>query len=597
MALDADQVLNNRYRIIKLLGEGGFGEVYQAWDMRLDALCAVKRNMQLAPEVRRQFEQEARLLFKLIHPNLPRVHDYFQGEEDDQYLVMDFVEGENLREYLIGSGPPPLEQALEWIDQVSDALNYLHTRQPPIVHRDIKPANIILTPDDKAMLVDFGIAKADPQLRTLSGARAWTPGYAPPEQYGQGRTDARSDVYSLAATAYALLTGESPPDAMDVAAGSMKPARPAHEINPAVPIHVSRAIGKAMLFNREQRTVSVEEFRLALRRRTKPAAGKVLVLENQKTILEPRPEIPPTPFIVKPLVEEQSPPPSQTLPIENPPQEEEPRTPEQVQAIEVFLEKEGLQASIPPPIIEEPAKEEEPKTLVQALPMEEPLIDEKAQESAQSLPSEDLPMQEESQTQALFMPIEKPQVGGLPNPKQLLPAGILSAWQKLGWKAIAGILVAVVFLIIVIGVIWNPTDPQLTQKTADSATWAALTQQLKENQEDNQAGLPVAGSTASVTMTQNAAESFMSTPTAEAGNQSVEAVQTATVQTLSRFREARTATALSATGTAQAAEATLTATSTARPTLRPTSTPTPAKKPKKRDDSQITLEPGITLVP
>ncbi len=265
MALEADQILNNRYKIVKLLGQGGFGEVYQAWDMRLEGCCAVKRNLQPAPEVRRQFEQEAKMLFKLRHPNLPRVQDYFTGAEDEQYLVMDFIEGEDLRSRLKRPGPPAVELALTWLEQVCDALTYLHRRKPPVVHRDIKPANIIITPEGLAMLVDFGIAKADTQMRTLSGARGWSPGFAPPEQYGQGHTDAQSDVYSLGATAYALLTGEAPPDAMDIAAGDKEPALPAHEVNPDVPLQVSQAIANAMQLSRAQRTRTAAEFCQALK--------------------------------------------------------------------------------------------------------------------------------------------------------------------------------------------------------------------------------------------------------------------------------------------------------------------------------------------
>jgi eukaryotic-like serine/threonine-protein kinase len=288
MALEAGHILNNRYRIIKLLGQGGFGEVYQAWDMRLEGYCAVKRNLQPAPEVRKQFEQEARMLFKLRHPSLPIVHDYFVGVEDDQYLVMDFVEGEDLRARLIRSGHPAVEQVLTWLEQVCDALTYLHSRQPPVVHRDIKPANIIITSEGQAMLVDFGIAKSDPQMRTLSGARAWSPGFAPPEQYGQGRTDAQSDVYSLGATAYALLTGESPPDAMDIAAGEKQPATPAHIINPNVPKHVSQAIERAMQLSRAQRTLTAAEFRQALRKRPEPVPRVEIIHEEEDTIHEPQ---------------------------------------------------------------------------------------------------------------------------------------------------------------------------------------------------------------------------------------------------------------------------------------------------------------------
>jgi serine/threonine-protein kinase len=288
MPLEPGQVLNNRYRILKLLGKGGFGEVYQAWDTRLEGFCAVKRNLQPAPGVRRQFEQEARMLFKLHHANLPKVHDYFTGLQDDQYLVMEFIEGEDLCSRLNRLGSVPVDQALTWLDQICDALTYLHTRQPPVVHRDIKPANVVITPEGQAILVDFGIAKADTQMRTLSGARAWSPGFAPPEQYGQGRTDAQSDVYSLGAMAYALLTGEDPPDAMEIAVGGRKTAQPAHLVNPAVPLHVSRAIEKAMQLNREQRTLTADEFRQALRKRPKRSPEKVVPPRIDQTILEPR---------------------------------------------------------------------------------------------------------------------------------------------------------------------------------------------------------------------------------------------------------------------------------------------------------------------
>jgi eukaryotic-like serine/threonine-protein kinase len=288
MALEPDQVLNNRYRIQRLLGQGGFGEVYQAWDMRLEGYCAVKRNLQPAPEVRRQFEQEAMMLFRLKHGSLPKVYDYFTGQEDEQYLVMEYIEGENLHSRLTRTGPPPVEQALTWIEQVCDALNYLHTRQPPVVHRDIKPANIIITSEGQAVLVDFGIAKADPQMRTLSGARAWSPGFAPPEQYGQGRTDAQSDIYSLGATAYALLTGETPPDAMDVAAGDKELALPIHIVNPAVPLQVSQAVEQAMQFNRALRTRSAAEFRQALKKQPRQQIHR----EDESTIVELRPQTP-----------------------------------------------------------------------------------------------------------------------------------------------------------------------------------------------------------------------------------------------------------------------------------------------------------------
>jgi serine/threonine protein kinase len=178
---------------------------------------------------------------------------------------MDYVEGEDLQSMLERTGGPlPTQQVLSWIGQVCDALSYLHSQNPPIIHRDIKPANIRITPGGQAMLVDFGIAKIfDPHLKTTTGARAVTPGFSPPEQYGQGTTDARSDVYALGATLYALLTGKVPPDSVHLISGSVTP-RPTHELNLQVPVHVSQAIARAMQMNRAARFENTREFKAAL---------------------------------------------------------------------------------------------------------------------------------------------------------------------------------------------------------------------------------------------------------------------------------------------------------------------------------------------
>src|SRR4030067_2171870 len=209
MALQAGQTINNRYRVVKLLGQGGFGAVYRAWDSNLRKPCAVKENLDISPEAQRQFNREATVLANLSHPNLPRVTDYFTIEDQGQYLVMDFVEGEDLATLIQRAGESPVAQAITWIGQVADAISYLHQRVPPVVHRDIKPANIRVTPEGRAMLVDFGLVKLfDPQMKTTIGARAVTPGFAPPEQYGQGSTDPRTDIYALGATMYNITTNQ-----------------------------------------------------------------------------------------------------------------------------------------------------------------------------------------------------------------------------------------------------------------------------------------------------------------------------------------------------------------------------------------------------
>jgi len=263
MPLSAGQILNNRYRIVKLLGQGGFGAVYRAWDMNLDVPCAVKENLELSQTAQTQFRREASLLATLHHSNLPRVTDHFFIPNQGQYLVMDFIEGDDLKTMLERAGGPlPEGQVLPWIAQVCDALTYLHNQQPPVIHRDIKPANIRITSKGQAVLVDFGIAKVyNANLATTQGARAITPGYSPQEQYGQGRTDGRSDVYSLGATLYTLLTGEVPVESVQRSTSAL--AMPA-TLNPSISPNVESAILKAMENSPAERFQSTVDFKVAL---------------------------------------------------------------------------------------------------------------------------------------------------------------------------------------------------------------------------------------------------------------------------------------------------------------------------------------------
>ncbi len=182
VTLAIGSILQNRYRIVKLIGQGGFGAVYRGWDLSLEQPVAVKENFGSDAESQRQFEREAKLLAGLRHPNLPRVGDHFVVPGQGQYLVMDFVEGKSLTTLLSERGGPLDEaEVLPWMRQVCEALDYLHTRTPPIIHRDVKPDNIIITSDGRAVLVDFGISKVyDPGKGTTIGAKAVTPGYSPP---------------------------------------------------------------------------------------------------------------------------------------------------------------------------------------------------------------------------------------------------------------------------------------------------------------------------------------------------------------------------------------------------------------------------------
>ena len=277
MPLQTGQILDERYRIVKLIGQGGYGSVYRAWDMSLQRPCAVKENLDSSQEALRQFEREALLLAEVRHPNLPRVIDNFSIAGQGQYLVMDFVDGQSLEEVLSQRGGPLTEQeVLPWMEQVCGALSYLHARRPPVIHRDIKPDNIIITPGGRAMLVDFGISKVyDPHFRTTNGARAVTPGYSPPEQYGGETTDARSDIYALGAMVYTLLTGQKPPESVQRLAGNDTMLAP-HYHNLQIAPRVEQAIQRAMEIDTQKRYQNVDDFARALMGAESPVVPPVV---------------------------------------------------------------------------------------------------------------------------------------------------------------------------------------------------------------------------------------------------------------------------------------------------------------------------------
>lgn len=269
--LQPGDLLLERYRIEALLGEGAFGRVYQAHDLRLQAGAAVKELINPADRAGQQFEREAQLLARLRHRNLPRVSNYFVIEAA-QYLVMDFIPGEDLKTRLARLGPAEEEEVLRWAVQLCDALMYLHSQTPPVIHRDIKPANIRLDPEGQAVLVDFGIARE--VSATGPTTRVYTPGYAAPEQH-TGYADSRSDQYALAATLYKLLTDQLPEEGNDRLMQGLPLTSPAQwrtDLSPAV----SAAICHALEPRADRRFASVAEFKAALLGETAvaPAPGK-----------------------------------------------------------------------------------------------------------------------------------------------------------------------------------------------------------------------------------------------------------------------------------------------------------------------------------
>jgi serine/threonine protein kinase len=240
------------------------GSVYRAMDENLGVEVAVKENLFTTDEYARQFRLEAVILASLRHPHLPRVTDHFVIDNQGQYLVMDYIEGEDLRQRMERTNTIGEEEAVLIGAAVCDALGYLHTRKPPILHRDIKPGNIKITPEGSVYLVDFGLAKlVQGSQTTTTGARAMTPGYSPPEQYGTARTDPRSDIYSLGATLYAALTGVIPEDGLARVMDNVQ-LTPIRKHTPSISRRLASSIEKAMEAYPDDRYQVAEEFRRTL---------------------------------------------------------------------------------------------------------------------------------------------------------------------------------------------------------------------------------------------------------------------------------------------------------------------------------------------
>jgi hypothetical protein len=282
MLLIPGQLVNNRYRILRLLGQGGMGAVYLAEDGNLPGReVALKENSDSSQSAQDQFKREAVILARLKHPNLPQVTDHFVAPSGLQYLVMECVPGDDLDEILARRGPLPEAEVVGWMAQVFAALEYMHSWQDPntgqltpAIHRDIKPGNIKLTPQGRIMLVDFGIAKFQGGTGTLTGARAASPGFSPVEQY-TGGTDVRTDIYALGATMYCLLTGRIPPEAPELAAGRVQLIAP-RALVPGLSATTEGAILRAMQLQSPNRFQSVPELRQAL-------AGGTAIAGPQRT--------------------------------------------------------------------------------------------------------------------------------------------------------------------------------------------------------------------------------------------------------------------------------------------------------------------------
>ena len=264
-------VLQGRWEILEQLGQGGMGTVYKARDLNLaNRLCVVKKLRVdfFRQEEREQalefFDREASMLSTLKHPNIVRIYDRFR-ENENYYLVMEYVEGDNLEQMLVARGEPFSEaQVTDWAITICEVLHYLHSRRPPVIYRDLKPSNIMLDAVDGIKLVDFGIAR--PYREDGENTHVVSGGYSPPEQYWGG-ADTRSDIYALGATMHFLLTGIEPT--------ALKTSSP-KKINPKLSAKIDAIVQKATSQYVELRYQYACAMREELEAPTKAAARKLL---------------------------------------------------------------------------------------------------------------------------------------------------------------------------------------------------------------------------------------------------------------------------------------------------------------------------------
>lgn len=267
--IGAGTVLQQRYRIDKQIGQGGMGAVYVSTDERFGSTVAIKETLCNDDNFRKALEREARLLNSLKHAALPRVTDHFE-ENEGLFIVMEFIPGDDLSVILERDAKPfPVETVETWAVQLLDALEFLHTQEIPVVHRDIKPQNLKVTDRGQIILLDFGLAKGNPTDAAHNTAAksifGYSRNYASLEQIQGTGTDPRSDLYSLAATLYHLVTGVAPEDAltraMAVLSKRADPLVPCNSIRSEIPKGFAGVLQRAMDLDAAERPASAAEMR------------------------------------------------------------------------------------------------------------------------------------------------------------------------------------------------------------------------------------------------------------------------------------------------------------------------------------------------
>ena len=259
--LEIGSIIDGKYKILNKIGQGGMSVVYLAMNERANKQWAIKEvrkdGVKDYEVVRQGLIAETDILKRLNHPHLPSIIDVID-REDTFLIVMDYIEGKALDYWLKKEGAQPQERVVEWAKQICDVFGYLHSRKPPIIYRDLKPANVMLKPDGQIMIIDFGTAREFKETSIEDTSCLGTQGYAAPEQYGgHGQTDARTDIYTLGATMYHLLTGHNP---------SLPPYEmyPIRRWNPALSSGLEEIVLKCTQRNPNDRYQSCAELMYAL---------------------------------------------------------------------------------------------------------------------------------------------------------------------------------------------------------------------------------------------------------------------------------------------------------------------------------------------
>lgn len=267
MYLEQGQTLQERYRIVRLVSQGPDKASYRAWDSQNQAACFVKQHLDPDLLAAGPLQALAGRLMAFQHPNLPAVYDFFSVPGLGEFLVMEFIDGPDLETTLhnsdvrppaVVSGIPsssglPEIQVVQWLNEISQALAYLHSQNPPYIHGEVCPANLRLNPDGRPVLVGW----------SFSVAPAGQPGYAAPEQAGTAPLDGRADVYSLGASLYKLLTGLTPPGSIDRMTGAAN-LPPARQANPRLTPEIDRLLESALQTNRNARLTDMGAFQNGL---------------------------------------------------------------------------------------------------------------------------------------------------------------------------------------------------------------------------------------------------------------------------------------------------------------------------------------------